>query len=99
MAKKKKIEKPSDKQIQAELGTLKAYRGLVRRYSMFGEDNRAAVDAQIQVVEDSLSEDEVYERWEDEDYLRDNALEMVQWLLGQGEPTSPSENWKPLVNG
>lgn len=42
----------SDEDIQAEIDGLREIKPLVRQYSMFGDDNWAAIEAQIAVLED-----------------------------------------------
>ncbi len=84
-------------QIQTEISTLKGIEPKVRRYTYFGDDNRAAVRAQIAVLENILTEQEIYEQgWSDHE--ENSAQDALAWMLGD-EPVPPSESWADLVMG
>lgn len=94
--------KPAPKEVLAEIKRLKEMQPNVRAMSMFGDDNRAAIDAQIAVLEGNLGEDAVYDAYsnpdnDDDRHLLDNALEARRWLDGDSEDGLPSEGWKELV--
>lgn len=87
------------KEIVAETKLLSEMRDKVRPYSIFGDDNRAAIDAQIQVFETDLDEDEIYQLEDEEEftsYQKDAALDALQWSNGDSDD-KPSDSWAPLV--
>jgi Lon protease-like protein len=73
--------------------TLRSQRDKVRRYSVFGDDNRAQIDAQIRVAEEKFDDEDIDDRIEDA--LQDAARDMLYWINGD-EDLSPSESWAPL---
>jgi hypothetical protein len=92
------MKKPTDKQVTEEIKTLKAMKPTVLRASVFGDDHHKAIDAQVAVLEEKLSEDDVYERYQDRaDNVRDAASQAAQWMEGESEDGKPSKGWKSLV--
>lgn len=83
-------------QIQEEIRKLRAMKPNVRKTTSFGDDNHAAIDAQIRVLEKDMDESEIDDMWEDQEYLRDNAMAALEWVEGS-EKVSPSKNWQPLA--
>lgn len=91
----------TDEQINAEIEALKAVKPSVRKVSAFGDDNHEAIDAQIRVLTERMSLDDVYDAWGDEDsdefeqHLLDAALEARDWMTGAraANEGSPSEGW------
>lgn len=89
-------------EIAAEVATLRAMQPNVRHHGMSG-DNRAAIDAQIAVLEGGWTENRIYDEFGDESAeefeqnLLDEALNARQWMVGD-ETEPPSEGWKPLVS-
>jgi len=69
--------------------------------SRFGDNHHDAIDAQIDVLANGLTEDDVYDAWEDpvglKDNVRDAMLEAAQWVNGESEDGAPSNGWKELV--
>lgn len=88
--------KPNDSAIRDEIAKLKEITPRVRHYSLFGDDNRAAIDAQRYVLEKNASEGVIYHVYGETDNLRDAALAARAWLDGN-EEQPPSEDWLPLV--
>lgn len=98
--------------IAAELAALKQMRPLVPQFTMFGEDNHAAIDAQIWVLENPLrTEAAIYERYQP--MIEDDDEGLVHDESGDGrhaldnalethrwikgeEKESPSQGWRPL---
>ncbi len=71
---------------------------------MFGDDNHERIDAQIRVLEERMSEDDVYVKIdgdpENPDRASDiwaNAREAATWLAGQADEP-PSDAWKELAD-
>ena len=98
---------PTQKQIDAEIKRLTELKALVPPQSIFGGDNIAKLNAQIEVLENHLDEDQVYSRtqYEDDESTHDNewsqdesscAIEAVQWLAGDAEE-KPSAGWESLA--
>ena len=85
----------TDKQIDVEVATLRELKPKVRRFSGFGDDNHAAIDLQILVLEERMDNDEINDRYEDTDE-NSHAYECVQWMDGEAEE-APSAGWKGLV--
>lgn len=85
-------------EIQATIAKLQEMKPNVRRTTFFGDNNHAAIDAQIWVLENEASEDEVYDEF-DTDHERDNALEAAAWLEGEElDGGGLVEGWQSLVN-
>ena len=93
-------------EISAEVEKLRNLRDKVRPQSVFGDDHRAAIDAQCTVLSERLSIDQVYKTWGDEladGYalnVLDAAVEACDWMTGQlaADEGKPSEGWAELVN-
>jgi hypothetical protein len=47
----------TDKEIKAEIEKLKAIKPKVRRYTVFGDNHWAAIDAQIEVLANRIDQD------------------------------------------
>jgi len=91
---------PNTKEIEAEIETLKAMKPTVVRQSMFGDNHWNSIDAQIHVLTERMTEDEVYDNYENKGYadnVREGAIEAAQWLVGENEYGAPSKEWKSLV--
>jgi hypothetical protein len=95
----------TDDQIAVELKALRSLKGKVRRSNAFGDDNRAAIDAQCSVLDDRMNMDQVYEAWGDESadefdqYVLDAAINACDWMSGDlaTDEGKPSEGWVDLV--
>lgn len=73
----------TDKQIQNEIKALKEIRPKVRPYSMFGDDNLAALDAQIKVLENDWDNNDIYNEYDHIDsseYILDAAIAAREWI-------------------
>ncbi len=86
---------PTPEQIKKEIKTLTEMQPKVKRFSTFGDDNHAAIDAQIDVLKNDLDDDEIDEQYED--HARSNAHDARLWLDGEGEAETLSEGWEGLV--
>lgn len=90
---------PTDAEIDAEIEKLKEMKPKVRQFGVFGNDNHAAIEAQIKVLARRLSEDEAEDKYvEAPDASRDSAVEAARWIGGEAEDGSPSEGWAPLCD-
>lgn len=94
---------PSNDEIAAEIATLTEMQPKVRWHSAFGDDNRAAIEAQINVLQNRMTDDDIYDEYEDPEdpdnrHALDNALEAWAWLNGESEEgLPPSADWQSLV--
>jgi hypothetical protein len=92
--------KPTQQQVDEEIIKLKQLKPKVRQMTAFGDDNHAAIDIQIEVLNGSLDEDDIYQQHDDEDiteHEKDNALEAISWLEGEGESASLAAEWAELT--
>ena len=75
----------TQEEIQKEIEALKAVRPKVRPRSMFGDDNLASLDAQIEVLENDMDDDDIYDKYDHADaseYVLEAALYARQWIDG-----------------
>ena len=98
------MTKKSEEQVDAEILELLRLRSLVKPFGAHKEDQRRAIDAQVETLQKRLGVSAVYLCWgEDEngaDY-EDNvfmaALAAADWLntyFSDGFNPAPSERWK-----
>lgn len=86
----------TQQEIEAEKEHLREVMPTVRHFSAFGDDNRKAIQAQIDVLENDYTDDEIYDEWENDQSRLDNALEARAWLDGVGCDSLVNERL-PLV--
>lgn len=96
------MSKPTPAEIDAEIQALEELKGAIPEKNFFGDSNVAAIEADIDVLDGRLTDDDVYDKYGDNDYVMDSALGAASWLAGEydsGDPnvTKPSENWSCLV--
>lgn len=98
--------KPTDDQVVAEIALLQELKPKVRQRSAFGDDNHAAIGAQIDVLQDRMSMDDVYDSYGEEaagdefdQYVLDNALHAHDWLHGESasDEESPAVSWRTAL--
>jgi hypothetical protein len=92
--------KRTEKQVAEQITGLKAIKDkpTFRRTTMFGDDNEAAIEAQIEVLEEGLTTDQVCEMIDDEEYddhVGDSARQAADWLCGD-EDDDPVAGWEGL---
>ena len=89
----------TDEAIKIEIQTLVEIKPKVRHYTAFNDDNHAAIDAQIEALEQRMTEDDVYETFEDDQRLLDEALEASHWMTDDpdSDNIAPSDSWKELI--
>ena len=76
-------------QTKKEIEALKAVRPKVRPTSIFGDDNLGSVDAQIDVLENDMDDDDiydVYDRTSSSEYILEAALAARQWMDDEEDP-------------
>lgn len=84
-------------EVRIEIEKLRAIRGRLVT-SVFGDNNNAALDAQLRVLEEGLNEIGVYKLFDTDDHEPNEleaALEAAYWL--EGGETKLYEEWEPLV--
>jgi hypothetical protein len=94
---------PTEAEIIAEMKKLDKMKPKVRRRSMFGDDNHEAIDAQLHVLSNKLTEADIYSNYDTGDdnngevstHVLDSALDAYRWM--QGEEVAPSESWEGLT--
>lgn len=87
--------------VAAEVILLQLYRSTVRPFNVFGNSNRDAIQAQIDVLQSNMTGEKIEDEWgmEGEDpceHTYDSANYARRWLDGE-EQDSPSKDWKPLL--
>ncbi len=93
-------KRPTPAQVKDEIAKLKKMKPNVRMTSNFGDNHHDAIDAQLDVLEEGLDNDEIYDRFEDgPQNVLDAALEAMGWMDGgsYGEGERPSKEWKSLL--
>ncbi len=94
--------KPTPEQIAAEVAVLEAIRdgGQVPEFSLFGDDNYAAIDAQIIVLRDGHDAMKAFSfcaRDTDDEYVLGCAQEAEDWRNGLTDEGAPSSGWGALA--
>ena len=84
--------------IQQQIEELLALKPRVRQFTLFHDDNHEAIDAQIEVLQDNLDIDSIYDKFESE-AVQSSAIEAREWLDGVYEGESLVAEWEPLVKG
>lgn len=87
------MAKPTQDEITKEISTLREQVKTVRKFSTFGDDNRKAIEAQIETLHEVYDEDDIDENIDSAQ--RENAMDALYWANGD-EEMSPSESWAPL---
>lgn len=95
--------KRTREEVEAEIAKLRGMKERVRRFSAFGDDNWAAIDAQVAVLDRNMNEANIYAKWsgdDDEDDgsnpIIDSALDARAWRDGEYEEPC-SSGWEPLM--
>lgn len=99
MSKTKANKKPTLAQCEAQSKALAKLKPKVLRSSAFGDDHHAAIDMQIRVLDERMTEDEVYDAQSVEDLpdnVADAAIEAVRFRNGEAKEDLVT-GWKELV--
>jgi hypothetical protein len=99
------MAKPNKKRIEKEIKDLTEIKPKVRHFSMFGDDNHKCIEAQIEVLTNNLSDEQIDDKWGGEVCdesapalsLYDNATEARAWLDGESELKTLVEDWRSLI--
>lgn len=88
-------------QIKAEIARLKEIQPRVRRFSNFGDDHHAAIDAQLRALEEGWDENDCWDAWPEEEFQESNertaAMDAVWWMREQNNAEAPSKSWRELA--
>jgi hypothetical protein len=90
---------PTLKQVEAEINALEDVKPKVVHYSFFGDNNHAAIEAQIEVLTEEFDEQDCYTNQENDvwtEHETSAAVEAAQWLTGD-EEEPPSKGWKEIA--
>jgi len=89
----------TEDEINDEIYRLKDMKPIVRHTTAFGDDNWAAIEAQILVLEKRMDMDSIYAMWPDEDGMHecDSAQEAFAWMNSEEDAQFPSDGWRSLV--
>lgn len=97
-------EVPTHEQIAEEVTRLRAVQPRVPKYSAFGDNNHDAIDAQIKVLEDRMSHDDVHLCFgEGSLEYTENVLECAlmahDWMAGElaSDESSPAAGWEAIA--
>jgi hypothetical protein len=85
-------------EIAQEVKTIREMKPKIRQHTAFGDDNHASIDAQVNVLDNGLTEDQVYSEYGEDDgeSIVMAALDALFWLEGSKD-NKPSEDWASLV--
>ena len=96
----------TEQEVQQEIEKLQEMKPKVRPYTAFGDNNRNAIQAQIDALMEEMDDGDVYDKlgteedeFDDGEWTQhevDTALQAIQWRDGDAEE-SPSEGWEPLI--
>jgi hypothetical protein len=87
------------KEIQKEIKYLKSVRPKIRPRSIFGTNNLAILDAMIDVLENNLGNNEIFDRYEGtQEGTLIGALDARSWLDGRFDGReNPLRDW-PMID-
>lgn len=100
------MKKPTEARIKQEIQKLLTIQPHVVQRSAFGDDHHAAIDAQIAVLEQRMTDDDVYENYpfdnpdaenEAPENVHSAALEAAKWLAGESDEKDLVSSWKELT--
>jgi hypothetical protein len=98
----------TDTEIATEVAALMAVKDRVPPMTAFGDDNREAISAQIDVLNERMDIDQVHGRFgedafidpdEFDEYILDSAIQAHDWMHGlQAEDiAAPSADWGSIA--
>lgn len=88
-------------QINEQISWLKENKKKIPSHNGFGDSNWDQIDAQILVLEEDLTEDNVYEKQDNgefDDNETDAALWTISWRDDGDDSVEPSKDWAALVS-
>lgn len=96
-------------EINDTIARLRNYRDRVPSKTGFGDDNHAAIDAQLDVLDNHYDQDDCFDHYDptgDEDidfdegrseHTLDAARNAAHWLLGESDE-NPADDWVPILD-
>lgn len=92
--------KRTDAEVLAAINRLEAItrKRSFRKVTHFGDDNVSAIEAQIEVLQERLTEDDVMDREDREDFTEhqaSSARDAANWLAGDDD-SDPIKGWVGL---
>jgi len=94
-----KVKKPTAAEVEAEVKKLQELAPKIRQVDFFGGSNRAKIQAEINVLQNNLDEDDIYDTYGGNPDVESSALYVAQWRDEGSEDGAASEGWVPLVKG
>jgi transcription elongation GreA/GreB family factor len=94
------MARPTLAEQQAEIEALTELMPKVCQRTAFGDNNIAAIEAQIEVIEKRMSYDQIADREDDEtwnEFVASSARDARAWLDGDSEDGPQSQGWKELT--
>jgi|SRR5882672_9383396 len=92
--------RPTRAEAQTEAIKLKTIKPHVRETTAFGDNNHDAIDAQIEALENEMSEYEIHERFDDEgESVMFAALDARTWMDGKESDLGIglADDWASLI--
>lgn len=90
-------DKRTPAEVAAEIAALKTIQPRIRRYTMFHDDNHAAVAAQIALLEAENPEEAIDDySIEDDEHTYFAVSTALEWLL-KDRDEAPSADWADLI--
>lgn len=88
---------PSSERIAREIANLESLRQHVREFSLIGDDNHAAIDAQVLVLRERIHAEEATRRAASDtadSYVLGSAMVAVEWMAGRlDDAACPCSGW------
>lgn len=88
------MNKPTEKQIEAEIAALDECKKFVPKFTKFGDNNHEAIDAAVSALADRLSVDLAYDMADEPEPspIDEARIDAARWLTGERK-VSPSSEW------
>ena len=91
----------TDTEVQQEIANLIAIKPRIPQFSAFGDNNHAAIDAQLAVLRERLTRDEVVTRFPfdgtETNYMARVAYEWMSGEVPAGPNDTPSQDWQAIA--
>lgn len=91
------VTKRTQDEIDAEIAKLEGLKTRIPQKTLFGDNNRAAIDAEIVVLKEQMSMNDVYRNYGADMHVCDSALGAFSWMAGEVD-TPTSDDWSALVD-
>jgi hypothetical protein len=90
----------TQKEIDEQVTWLKTNKNKIGQFNVFDEDNHAEIDAEIEVLEEHLDEDDCQEKVDNGDWTEgqmEAARDALNWRDEGDDDAKPSESWGHLA--